>query len=392
MKKIKNVVFLDFFSVGNFHEIISSCMAEIFLRGFNSVTIKGSYSFCETLSSNVQYCTDNPKNRFNYHTLRVFEGQTPLGALIRMFCGLFIVLYEYFKTPKDSLLYLNYNNFFAFPVLLCFNRFLRKKIVIIQHGELEYPFKKIAFYKPYWLYGRLNSFSFRYLLNKSNVNLLLLGDSIRENFIRAYPMVDESSLIVINHPYKFTNISYGSIMQKSNSKIIVGTIGYLNSGKGLYTYCDLVDYFASDILADKIEFRHIGRVEPGFKTENHTNIMWSSSYLPRDIFNSKISELDYILFLYPKYSYQFTASGALLDAISFEKPILALANSYFQYVLSTELLASGLVSSIDDLVLCLKSIINNKDSINATRLKSEFGQIKDRFSVDSVFKSFMSQL
>ena len=39
-------------------------------------------------------------------------------------------------------------------------------------------------------------------------------------------------------------------------------------------------------------------------------------------------QIDYALFTYKLNSYKYTASGALIDAINFEKPIIALSNDY----------------------------------------------------------------
>ena len=64
----------------------------------------------------------------------------------------------------------------------------------------------------------------------------------------------------------------------------------------------------------------------------------NSQYVdPKHVSNSMVSDyernkllvqIDYALFTYKLNSYKYTASGALIDAINFEKPIIALSNDY----------------------------------------------------------------
>lgn len=55
-------------------------------------------------------------------------------------------------------------------------------------------------------------------------------------------------------------------------------------------------------------------------------------FVPRDELEARVKKLDFILYLYPTDSYQLMASGAILDALSLQKPIIALKNDYFDYI------------------------------------------------------------
>ena len=54
--------------------------------------------------------------------------------------------------------------------------------------------------------------------------------------------------------------------------------------------------------------------------------------LPFEQYNAYVQSMDAMLLLYDTNSYKLTASGAVLEAIWNEKPIIALHNMYFDYL------------------------------------------------------------
>ena len=60
-------------------------------------------------------------------------------------------------------------------------------------------------------------------------------------------------------------------------------------------------------------------------------------------------KLDYILFLYPRNSYKLVARGAIFDAFKFGKPVIALKNDYFNYLVSKGQKFGYFFDTIDEL-------------------------------------------
>lgn len=56
---------------------------------------------------------------------------------MRICMGNFKILKEYFLLSKTDTLILNYSNVFAYPFLLFINRFIKKKVLVTFHGDLE---------------------------------------------------------------------------------------------------------------------------------------------------------------------------------------------------------------------------------------------------------------
>jgi hypothetical protein len=57
-----------------------------------------------------------------------------------------------------------------------------------------------------------------------------------------------------------------------------------------------------------------------------------SLFVPRKEYDKMINDLDYIYCPYPETAFKYTASGALLEAISKRKPIIMHNNNYGNYL------------------------------------------------------------
>lgn len=321
---------IDFYSIKSFHEMFNLSLilmcSEIFAK-VDVVLGKSSLSNMMYLCDNLK--TELPKN-ISISTKSVCEKDSSWGAFIRTFVGGFQFLKEYIFLGKDICLIFNYCNPFAFPFLLLLNRFFRKKIVITCHGDLELLEKcPKQIWKPSFWYSKIFKVSFKYLLSKSNVSVLVLGTSIKDNIITIYPAV-EANIIAINHPYIFSNVK---AMQNHSNTLNIGALGYLNEQKGLSAFLQIANHFSRQIQDGKLILKSIGRRPNEVNTNDWPDIKWGGiSAMNRDEFEKEINTLDYILCLYPVDSYKFTASGALMDAFRFLKPVIGLRNNFYKSI------------------------------------------------------------
>ena len=283
---------------------------------------------------NLRYLCNNlgvqfPEN-ISISTKSICEKETSWGAFVRTFMGGFQFLREYVSLEMDTCLISNYCNPFALPFILLLNRILKKKVVITCHGDLELLEKCSGkIWKPSFLYSKIFKVCFKYLLSKSYVNILVLGSSIKENITAMYPVV-ENNIIVINHPYIFSNAKK---MHSYSNALIIGTLGRLNKQKGLSAFLQVARHFDQQIQDGKLILKSIGGKPCEINTKDWMNIKWGEEYaMSRDEFEKEINTLDYILCLYPVDSYKFTASGIIMDAFRFLKPIIGLRNNFFKSI------------------------------------------------------------
>lgn len=385
---MRTLKIIDFYSINNFHEIVNFSLLQCFSKIYSDVI----YIVGNSAYENVQKLSKQNNIEFSNVTFKpkwVVEVTHPVGALLRMFFGFFFFLKEYLSLKKGETIFYNYNNPFALPFIALLNHFLKKDIIIIFHGELEFFITSIPFYKLNAIYKVFNYITFKYLLKNSNIKILLLGNSIKKNLVDIFPQVSEL-IISINHPYIFSEINSKSF--KLNKKLTIGTVGLLIPEKGLYELFNISNEFKKEISENKLEIKIIGKVPAYIDKENYKEITWmSNEYIPREIFNQEIDTLDFILFLYPTNSYKLIASGALLDALSKEKPIIALNNSYFEECFENHEVGYLCNSTNEIIKTIIKLMHSDKDKmydlfINNIRL------LKNKFSIEYNTKLLKQQL
>lgn len=367
----EKVKIVDFYSTKNFHEIVTFCLVEMFCNICTEVEFILGQSAYKNMQKMFQY--NKKKNNLLFRPRFVVEIETSFGAFLRMLFGFIFVLYEYLITSKSTIIYYNYNNPFALPFILILNRILNKKVIIIFHGELELLIRNVPVYKISNLYKYIHYYSYKYLLNDSGVKALVLGESIRQCLLGMFP-ASANSIVSIEHPYIFDKKRKSSI---SNPNLVLGTVGHLTSTKGLYELLDIANILRDEIEKGNLTLKVVGKKPINIDVNVYKEIVWQSEdYIPRERFDKEVNSLDYILFLYPKDSYQLTASGALFDAISNEIPIIALENLYFNEILKDSNIGY-LCGSVDEIVGIIKMLLNTNNRIE-TNYEDQFSLLKEK--------------
>lgn len=328
MKRIKIV---DYYAVNTFHEVVNFSLIKICSCLFEKV----QYVSGKTAVQNIQHLThqrEETLENVSYKVMPNYNADSPAGARIRDLWGSMTTLMYYIFLPYDTLLLFNYTNKISLPIILILNILLRKKIIFLFHGELEFLVSNVSYLKTAGWYKKSMQLSFSYLFSKSPVYALVLGDSIKKNLLTIYPNLYDR-ILSICHPYFVDKIQY-TPSKHDDGIIRIGTVGTMKKSKGLKEYIMLASSL-KDLLNNKhVELYSIGRVyADGIQLSD--DIIWigAKEGLPREIFEEQVQKLDYILYLYPTDSYKFTASGAILDAVKLHKPIIALKNDYFDFLM-----------------------------------------------------------
>jgi hypothetical protein len=203
--------------------------------------------------------------------------------------------------------------------LECFNQSRSNK----QGGKFLEKMIKNVFFSLNEMYG-------------DNVSFIVLGENIRRNLNEIIPDRIKKRIVSIDHPVIFSNdVHIKSNTNIKNGKIIVSMISNVNRHRGR-ALLDIAKKISDNI---RINIQIISRILDKdiiseFIDANITLTNINGDTIARKDYVKKICESDFILFLYPVSDYRFTASGAIFDAISNYKPILALRNDYFNYIFS----------------------------------------------------------
>jgi len=165
----------------------------------------------------------------------------------------------------------------------------------------------------------------------TRVRFMVLEQAIRNELERQVPALT-SRVDVLPLPVnanEFTATSPPPLTEP----IKIGFVGVATKAKGIDIYLRI----AADLkrkYGTRIEFHHIGRVLPDTDLApfRHLAHPVSAEQLPRDEFVRRISELHYFAFPYREGYYNLSASGALIDAITWQRPLIATALPFVRQI------------------------------------------------------------
>ena len=385
---MKYVRIVDYFSVYTFHEVINYLLIQICSNLFERVT----YVSGKTAQKNMKRLVmqrGKAMDNVRYEAMPTYNADTPWGARIRDVWGVFVTIYQYIITPYSTLLFYNYVNKLSLPIILSLNIVLRKKIIFVFHGELEFLISKVSYVKTSGWYKKCMQWSFRYLFGKSPAYVMVLGDSIKSNLLKLYPNLS-GRVLSICHPYLLTDVTAPVKYDKQVGHVVrIGTVGTMKESKGLKEYIELASSLKDLLDEEKLELYSVGRVYSG-TIQLPKDIHWIGwkEGLPREEFDVQIEKLDYLLYLYPVDSYKFTASGAILDAVKLRKPIIALHNDYFDYLIGN--CPIGYMGHcIKDLEQVIRQVVNRE---LCDDFKNGFKALERKVDVESNTEVFKKEL
>ena len=231
------------------------------------------------------------------------------------------------------------------------------KCVVIPHHILETLIERPSFRKPleipfwfrFWFFWR----------NTDRLKYLLLGSSIQKQLTFLFPRI-ESRIRSIDLPYFYKEPD--EYIPKKDNIIRFGSFGVGHRGKGT----DLFFKMADEIYHKKTRYQHkfvlIGHInDRGIRdlSSDFVDVPSPDTPLVRKDFDLLARNVDYAIFLYMPTSYRLTASGALFDAFSHLKPVIALRNPFFEYYFETMGDIGYLCDSYDEIKEVVIEILEN---------------------------------
>ncbi len=330
------------------------------------------------------------QNHTNSSSLRTKKLPLPIASsgIRSFFVFIFSFFYNlYFITfaDKKTLLVFNYNNLMAVRSMNLINKLFNRNILIFCHGEMEFLISNIKQYGP--LNSLLWRFAHHFFLNKNiqvhpKIRFVVMGDAILRHMKETVPDNIGKAFISVDHSYFFNDsLPYTPV----NNQLKVGTVGVFSKIKGGDDFCKL--YYLVD--KSKVEFSITGRIFYDMNIINRMNINLpknkGANAIDREELEKRIQELNIILFFYPKNSYKLIASGAIMDAISMKKPIIAIRNSYFSYIFEKFGSFGFLVDSVEEMA---KTI----ETLKKEDLVFDFDNIQKKMNISSISEQLKEQL
>ena len=331
------------------------------------------------------------QNHTNSSSLRTKKLPLPIASsgIRSFFVFIFSFFYNlYFITfaDKKTLLVFNYNNLIAVRSMNLINKLFNRNILIFCHGEMEFLISNIKQYGP--LNSLLWRFAHHFFLNKNiqvhpKIRFVVMGDAILRHMKETVPDNIGKAFISVDHSYFFNNNSLPYTPPSNQLK--VGTVGVFYKIKGGDDFCKL--YHLVD--KSKVRFSITGRIFYDMNIINSMDIDLPNNKginaIDREELEKRTQELDIILFFYPKNSYKLIASGAIMDAISMKKPIIAIRNSYFSYIFEKFGTFGFLVDSVEEMAKII-------ETLKKEDLVFDFDTIQKKMNISSISEQLKEQL
>jgi hypothetical protein len=330
---MKKVILFEPQCKGLEHLIFNSSILAMVSRIFagNSVKIYGEEKHISLLQERV--------------AISAVKVKLPKGC----FLGIKKVLFEFnsllkIKKEKPGLLFLL--SVTPFTIIISNILFRNTVFFFFFHGILETLYNKYYFYNyNYWLKP---AFAFQ---GKNNINIVL-GENIKQELEKFLPGV--KNIYTLDHPYP--RYSKGVLSNYFPMKVKIGTIGFGWIEKGSHLIFEL-EKKLQYINLNTIELHYIGQIlDPDIKIPDDTlvKIHGNDKPLEENDFNILVDEMYYCIFFYPVSSYKLTASGAVFDALTHLKPVIAIRNAYFEYIFNKMGNIGYLCDSLEEILVCIQ--------------------------------------
>lgn len=201
----------------------------------------------------------------------------------------------------------------------------------------------------------------------------------------------ESEMLVIRHPYIFTEEEAGTSL---TAPIIIGHLGSARLNKNSHLFFSLAESFKAEINEGRLLFKLIGEVLPemGPYLNKYVQRVERNGMLSQEQYAAAIRSAHFSVFFYTDRSYELTSSAAVLDAVKFAKPIFAIKNRSFVSLFSRSNEKIGeLYEDFPSLRLGIEDLLKMDGDVYDEYV-SGIQNIKKQYSVEHVVKLLTKEL
>lgn len=254
------------------------------------------------------------------------------------------------------------------------------------HGDVEfiyYPSTKehkiVAFFHK--LMFKINAKNFYYLfLTPISKQILVKTKRIKKDDIFAI----ELPTFPNKNRYEKSEILDDKILK-------IGHIGSAGVRKNVQFFYELAAQLKNSISTGELEFSNVGVLESSIAPflspliKNYVNDELNKPLL-REVYDEKISTLNYAVFFYGKNDFILRSSAAFFDAIYYEKPIIVLRNSFFDDVFSREGEIGYICENLEDMCVLINDLLQQKELFNEKYqlLIKNIRNYKSKLSIESI--------
>lgn len=232
------------------------------------------------------------------------------------------------------------------------------------HGDVEFVYfpvtkdqKIIGFFHKWMFMIKAKNFYYLFLTPISKKILIESGKTTSQETLSIdLPTFPLKSKIIANPVFDF-------------SQVRIGHIGSAGIRKNVHLFYQMANVIKNKIEDGSLECSTVGVLENTIAPYLNTLIInyvdnQINKPLSREIYDKEIMKLDYAIFFYGKNDFILRSSAAFFDAIYYEKPIIALRNTFFEDLFLREGEIGYLCDDLEEIEDLINDIIVQREKYN----------------------------
>jgi hypothetical protein len=329
MKKVKKVLAIDLLSYNNSHLTVNSFWVSLLLNEKFDAEFVFESNHANALSKII---------RKHFPLIEIKRG---IGWYLKReliffwYCCTFFIRYDSFIILGSTGLQV-----LTLSVLSFIDPFqISKRITLIHHSELE-GVSKLAL----GTMKRLTGLAYRFFSPYKKVNIIVLGDYIKDNLERIGHI--SYKIRSVPHPLPYTlGLQHKNCDLKGKINIaLIGSInGHQKNLRIAKLFANAPDFHLWLIGRIGFDFEELGNV-----TKINAGVTYTNEWM-----QEKLNNVDFLLIALPDNAYNFTASGVVTDSYLYSKPCIWLKHESLKGYENSPL--SICSSTIDGLIRKIRS-------------------------------------
>jgi hypothetical protein len=225
------------------------------------------------------------------------------------------------------------------------------------------------------------------LFDNSDIQYLVLEDCIRRTILKNLPSLS-GKVEALDHPLPPNEA--GSNSNDFSTPIRFGFLGLANEQKGFVVFLQLAKEMATK-YQDQVEFHAIGRLPAEGNSTLELDVLTTKPdvrRMSRVDFIHGVKQLDFIIFPHQAGHYDLSPSGTLLDAIAWEKPLVARSLPIFEDMLKNHGDIGYLFQNDMELREVVEHIIQKSDKLHYHRQVLNLRKARDSRTPEALAASY----
>lgn len=384
------IYFAELFMTGGQHAAFNAAMLQVLTKSFPSqkINLFAAESHYQQLLAKEAAIAGT-----TYYPVPVVPNKSgSMGRWFSKFINEFIQLMNVLiRARKQSvgLVYFAFLSPFAQYVVSLYARYLLPKnqqLLITLHGlDILQPGK--AQKRIDRIYAKLLKKAFH--LQATRKRYLVLEERVADYLVQQQHL-QPSAIVQISHPYTFKIPK----PDRADTPLVFAHLGVARLAKHSQLFFELAKRFAAEVKAGKVIFQVIGPVLPELKAHVNPFVQYSDqeTFLSQETYHQQCLRAHYAVFFYDQSNYALTSSGAVMDAIAYRIPILALRSPVFNQLLSVNSIFPGkLYDQVDVLSHAIEKLINGHPQTYQA-FDEAFVALQHHYSIENVAQQFSEQI